>query len=495
LLRSKARGIFITPNSEIDRARQACAFFLARLSEEEGRLKALVFPGHHPVPRKWLQMIHGVIDTAKGYLEDAARSSFEPEALDRVSEAEWLAGDAYNMFREMTGSEVEHIPHQIVQPFQRWAKYLGIDNDLLFRGDHVANYELRTIDRKKRFSRTMNDPAPSLRKAVAEIKWPLLRVTVPTQALGMLPHFAVVAHELGHAIEEKILVDLTDSVEVDRAADRIAARLKAQDLPYGYSEQIHLQAILARWVNEIKADAVGLYVAGPAFYFALTGFLELSGHGYGISQTHPPTQIRRKILRKHLSVGGDDSHAAVFKQYAEVAIEENVNSPNLMRLPDNDELVKLLVKFGHMPTSRAAICVEMIPLMDQLSDRIFDAVRRKLAADSPSLIYTPARLRMDLKTHLEALTHLIAPIERRREPDQQPEPASLETILNVGWAALLGKLQDIPVPNKESPDSDTRRMDRLHELLLKAVELSEARRAWNEAHEGIKARKAAGRPE
>jgi hypothetical protein len=57
----------------------------------------------------------------------------------------------------------------------------------------------------------------------------------------------------------------------------------------------------------------------------------------------------------------------------------------------------------------------------------------------------------------------------------------LAGILNVGWAALLAKLGDLPdaaVPPGADPIAQ--KMEKLHELLLKAVELSDARLTWEE---------------
>jgi hypothetical protein len=56
----------------------------------------------------------------------------------------------------------------------------------------------------------------------------------------------------------------------------------------------------------------------------------------------------------------------------------------------------------------------------------------------------------------------------------------LASILNIGWATLLTRLDRIPDKGGTAGLSDARRFDQLHQLLLKAVELSEARRLWSE---------------
>lgn len=406
------------------------------------------------------------------------QSDFPPEAIELVGDAEQLGAYAYVMLQHMAGSDAEHIPHQIVRPFQRWADSLGIKNDLFFRADHVANYELRPTDLRA-FIKRINSPSDRLKDAAGRIRWPILRVTVPSQALGMLPHFAVVAHELGHAIQDEILIDLTDyEPQVASVVATARNRLELLGLSYGMSEQIELQGIIIRWLNELKADAVGLYLVGPAFYFALSGFLELSGHGLGIGTSHPPSQLRRQLLMDRLNLGGADSFTEVFKAHSGIDLREESNSPNLMALPEGDELFDILN--GHMKPTTAAICVALIPFMTSLGQEIYAAVESRLARDDASIIYTPERLRADLSAHLKELVELVPPIEAR-PAGGEPVATSLAGILNVGWAALLGKLNDISVPSAATMDPDTLRMERLHDLLLKAVELSEARQLWSQA--------------
>ena len=58
-------------------------------------------------------------------------------------------------------------------------------------------------------------------------------------------------------------------------------------------------------------------------------------------------------------------------------------------------------------------------------------------------------------------------------------PVSLASTLNVGWAALLTKLSDMPEVSSSRTNLSLK-MERLHELLLKGVELAEARQVWKE---------------
>jgi hypothetical protein len=435
-----------------------------------------VFPGHHPGPRKWLSLTQGFIDTALGYLTEAAIDGLADDAAsDLVKDAEQLGGNAYLLLQHMAGSDAEHIPHQIVGPFQRWVDSLGIQKSVFFRADHTANYELFPVDLTKFISR-INKPSQSLLDAAAAIEWPMLRVTVPSQALGMLPHFAVVAHELGHALQDEILVNMTTHVGAEQdSLNQTKARLATVGLTYGPSEHLERQTIAARWLNELKSDAVGHLLVGPAFYFALFGFIELADHGYGISPTHPPSVLRRRILLEQLQIGGP-SFFDVFKEHTGVELSDTTNSPHLVSLPDEDTLFGELASI--MGPRSAAICVGLIPLMSALAPEVILGAEQKIRSVADAIIYTPVELARDLECHLAELVQLIPPIERRDR--DSVTASSITAILNVGWAALLSCLEKIPVPTGAQGDPAARKMERLHSLLLKAVELSEARQLWDE---------------
>lgn len=133
----------------------------------------------------------------------------------------------------------------------------------------------------------------------------------------------------------------------------------------------------------------------------------------------------------------------------------------------------------------AAICVELVPYLRAIAPDIYSAARAHLSARCPDLLYDPRDLDFDLETHLNTLCELVPPIEYRRPaPADRALPATLASILNVGWAALLTRLDEIPESADPVGDVIARKMERLHALLLKAVELSEVRGLWEESRDG-----------
>lgn len=455
-------------------ARNACSFYLSRLRSELSRLIDSTYPGYHPGPKIWLDVILGLVDTAQGYL--ALIDTKPAEAKKLLLDAEVLGEQAYGLLSLISGADATQIPHQIVDPFQRWVAALKIDNTIFFRAEHVPNYELATIDCRA-MAQNLNVPSASLLDAINKANWPILRVTVPSQAMGMLPHFAVVGHELGHAIQDHISPDLNPFQPAFlECIKRVTNRLAPLGHKYGLQENILLRETLQNWINEFKADAVGHILVGPAFFFALFGFLELAGRSYGLGKTHPPSDLRRKQLVRELNFG-TQSFQSVMQGCALTPLVSDY-APNVPNCPTKDLLFSEIRKGNG--EIQAAICVELIELFDIMAPAIFSAARDYLTKLSPQLVYSPAQLATDVHLHLKPLRKLIPPIEYNEASNWKP--TSLATILNVGWIALLDLCDEDAGASVAIPPSETApKMEQLHELLLKAVELSEARRLWEES--------------
>lgn len=253
------------------------------------------------------------MDTADTYLEEAAQSGMaEENALSLVRDAAEISGLAYSCLRFMRGSGIDELPYPIVYPLQRWFDRLGLPNTTFFRAELVVNYELLTRDASP--FKGIRNQSTSLVEAINAIQWPVLRVTVPSKAFGLIPHFAIVAHEIGHALYGKIKWDLSDFAKEETALiERISLRLKTPTL--GKQTTKTLQGAFFNWFQELAADAFSLYLTGPASFFALSEFFELLGGRYGLCYTHPSHDLRRKILFEKLKEGGSSTFASVFMKH------------------------------------------------------------------------------------------------------------------------------------------------------------------------------------
>lgn len=467
--------------ADLSNARQANRLFIARLEAETATLEAEVFPGRHPGPYKWLAIIRGLIDTAGTYLdrsEVAAMPGIDQKKL--INESAKLGQFAYDQLVEIRGAESGELPHQVVRPLQRWLDDLGICETTFFRADHVANFELA------RWEVTyfkVTKPSAKLQDALLKIQWPIYRITVPSKALGMFPYYALVAHEAGHAIYPRVSLDV-DSYNPNASEALVAAiqaRIKQSISP---TLAIELIRIVSSWVEELAADAIAYHIVGPAYFFAAFGFFQMCPSGYGLSKSHPPHDLRREILYSQLGIADATGHnfKDVFATTTGVALTMNINSAALEICPaDPDQLYNEIVASSRYDSETAAILTEVIAYVRSVYSHIFSTTKSYLETNCPKLVYTPQRYNFDLSSHLDALCNLIPPIEYKDQASQSTAAADLATALNVGWVALLTKLDKISVQKGQYGSDITWKMERLHSLLIKAVELAEAKRSWDEA--------------
>jgi hypothetical protein len=146
--------------------------------------------------------------------------------------------------------------------------------------------------------------------------------------------------------------------------------------------------------------------------------------------------------------------------------------------PTGDRLFNELL--SAYSSTDAAICTELLPYLEKIGPAVFVATKQYLDRTCPEWVYTPAQLQTDLGDPLDMLCDLVPPIESHVNALGTPKAMGLASILNIGWAALLARLDRIPDKGGPADLADARRSDQLHQLLLKGVELSEARQLWSE---------------
>ena len=456
----------------LDRGQLSVQFLISRVRASVKQAQLQLFPGDHPGPQKWLKLVLGVLDSAQLHLDASGNNSASGDL--RRLELEYAARavtEAYSLLREMDGADAAALPFPLIAPLQRWFDRLQLPNTTFFRALLDSNYELRTWQ-KTLFSR-YRAPAPSLTTAISEIEWPILRVTVPAKAFTLIPHLAIVAHEIGHALVGKI-VFANDPLlaEWPGFEARVRARLSGAALDAKAKEA--WKRILSSWYQEFAADAFMQVLTGPAGFFALADLTQiLDGGAGGYSHTHPASFQRRAILHQRLEIEtGGISFRSVFLQRTGVDLVADINGP-LISTPAGPDDIFLNAQRQGLPVEAAAVMAELYQLMPTLANAVHSSAHQVVTALSPDLVYTPEKLNRDLNAHLGPLLEAIPPIEEGDDLDAM-QPMELATILNVGWALMLTKLDQLKVRADDQAD----RLEKLHGLLLKAIELSEARRAW-----------------
>jgi hypothetical protein len=217
---------------------------------------------------------------------------------------------------------------------------------------------------------------------------------------------------------------------------------------------------------------------GPAYFFALSEFLVISAGSYGLSDSHPESDLRLKFLHKRI-MSGEKNFAAIFKSVTKTDLSIDINSHALKATPSSDDIFSDMLEILERDPGpvTSAVIAEMHGELAKVDDKIFDLVLNYLNTTNKDLIYTAEMYERDLGLFVEPMLYAIPPIEY--ELDGKMVPVEFPSILNVGWAVLLCMLNGMQIGDPEMPNA--KRVEILQGLISKAVELSEARRRWDTA--------------
>lgn len=458
----------------LERARLSAKFYLNRVSSQVAELLERQYSGNHDGPLLWLRLLNGVLDTAEKNLERSQTLGISPlDSGKLINQASELAYFAYCHIDFISGAELESLPFPVVKPLERWFIDLALENTVVFRALHDARYELQSVPRLY-FDR-IRDKSKSLEDCIAAIKWPFFRVTVPARALGLLPHFSIVAHEVGHAIFPKLALDLSACQESEtNLLNRLSARLGVSAAAIPAQALATLQDVHTSWIQELASDAVAFFLTGPAIHFASCDFFQLLSSSYGASKEHPPNDLRRELTHKALCKG-DKSFASVFHAFSEQQLTADFNGILIKKIPDPDAFnTDLAAELAD--SLLAAVITELVQYFRETAEEIYDQIESYFDKNHPKLKYTPEALERDLAAHGKALIRAIPPIEYGPKLEEMVA-SGFVSIINVGWVIYLTQLSDLRVRADQDAELP-QKAEKLHRLLLKAVELSEARRLW-----------------
>lgn len=496
------------------RAKFSAELFLGRVRRLATDFGARIYPSGQDAPRLWLQLLGALLDTAENSLVAASAESTDHGAVTaKVTDALDCTNMSYQMLDLLKNADSSSLYYPVVAPMQRWFKALKIECHLIFRAENVINYEIQPIT--PAFLPLLRADAASLASAISAIRWPILLVTVPTKAVGILPHFSVVAHELGHVLYRALLIqrqmelegaapelyahlknihDLKERVfsEVstspsynqDGIRDAIRASLRKHGIEIPETEEAGLNdqiaAVLEKWVEELSSDAVSFYLTGLASFFALSDFFQFGGTDGLPSHSHPPARLRLNVMCR-AAIEEGHNFDEVLRENSDGALSSNFNSALIQEPSPDDVYEEVSKRTGN--AKLAAVLSELPAFADRISNAIYSSVKTYFEDHYPELVYRPTHFRKDLDEYLDSLLHAIPPIESFEDK----APATFTAILNVGWIAMLCRLDAIRL--KVDPDSklqDGTKGDKVHGLLLKAVELSEVRLLWEDAKKALR---------
>jgi hypothetical protein len=367
------------------------------------------------------------------------------------------------------GSDVNRAPGQLIQPLRRYVRSIIPDSEIFVSSKAELNYSIQDIAGpvRKLFSDTLSDtPLHSSCELLPQL---LFVVNIPAVEAGEILIHGLLAHELGHPLYKrhglagKLLPNIKVKDELVRNLVKMLSEApKGQQNP---TPELRLrewvtEQVTSRttgWVVELSCDAIGLRLFGPAMFFAAVHLMIAFKHLDEGSKTHPPSRLRIKLMIRML------------KQLYSV-----------------DKWHDKLQAFMRDWDAISADAIAPRSMFDQLAIESIDDKVLDLIAETSSMAvpdtqsYTTKQFEEDSAELTRLLINYIPPGERGSYG--RAVPVALASIINAGWHVFLCDFETFR-EGLHSGDSGARSAakTKLHELILKALEISEMKTAWDEA--------------
>lgn len=433
--------------------------------EEVERLQNRVYAS--PGSKLVLSFVGGTAEKIDAQLENALANAslLTASQLDtRLHRVATLIPFLHQLLGFVEGSDVHHSPGQLIPTFRRYTQSIFPASDLVVRSKPELNYSIQNIAKpiKELWEAFKGTPLEQAGSLLPDL---LFVLSIPAVESGRILIHGVLAHELGHALYNKreIAKDLLPKIRVndDLIKGLTKAMFENQQRQGNPTPELQLrkqatQEISARvngWVKELCCDAVGIRLFGPALFFAeahlLTSFRPMDKS----SATHPAPRLRARLMVRML------------KQLYRLE-EWRLELQEFTRAWDE-------VSAGQVAWTNSYDQVALEAVDDEALDLISNA---SVTATSSLQCYSCERFIADVAELAPLFLNLIPPGEIRGKP------AMIEAIINAGWHVYLCDFETFRA-SLHAGDSDTRfaAAAKLHELVLKALEISEIRTTWEEA--------------
>lgn len=444
--------------------------------EEVNRVvnKVYVSPGSQGI----LRFARDAAARTEGLLEEqkpiASSGPLTASQLEtRLNRTTRLLPFLYTLVGFVEGSDVHRSPGQLIPSLRRYSQSILPTSEIVVSSKPELNYSIQDIagPLRRLFRGTSVEPSCAL---LPEL---LFVVNIPAVESGQILIHAVLAHELGHALYDKrdVAKDLLPKIKLDEYLIKNLVKTMFEEqqkqgnpIPELWLRKQVTQEIAGRvngWVKELCSDAIGIRLFGPALFFAAAHLLTSFIHMDKGSETHPPPRLRvRLMIRMLKQLYSVDKWRAELQSF----------------LGDWDE-----VSASQIPGSNSYNQVALETISDAVLDLIAEASD---LATSAAKCYTTEKFEHDVAKLAPSFLNHIPPGEIG--PYGRGTPVELASVINAGWHVYLCDFETFR-KSLHPKDGDTRftAATKLHELVLKALEISEMKTAWEGARGDLKRRK------
>ena len=416
-------------------------YFRARaVLEEVSRLQAAaVYPS---AAAELLSVIYASLEIVEKEFEDlTGNSEAEGRAARRYGQ---VASSLHDCLQFLEGSDEEHAPSSLVEPLETLAQKHMRGCKLLVRGSTAGGLDAWWCELFIPGLRQVLQELPRRGQELAGRLTGFVSLVFPAAERQNILMHALLGHELGHGFSDDLNIGAGIAVPVPAAAEEHLEKL-TEPIRSGFEE------VVVQWLEEMLADALGVHIMGPAYYFACN---EAVGQSPA-SDSHPSGAFRLQALRHQLRlrgyVTGDSETAKWLGKFITSGAAGEVAA-----LPPTGEEEPLL--------RAAELCLR------QVRGKVLEAAQ----SHKPEEAFMPDRFVWVASELPERLCHLVPPDEA------DGEQAGLADILNAGWLVRLRRWDKFCESLGAGSESASRYQAtlKLNALLLKALEYSAIRTHW-----------------
>lgn len=415
--------------------------------------------------------IHNLLEAEKAVA--SANLLTAPELETRLHRNIKLIPVLHLILGFVEGSDVHHSPGQLIPALRRYAHSILPTSEIVVSSKPELNYSIQDIAGalKDLFSGTLLEPSCQL---LPEF---LFVVNIPAVESEQILIHGVLAHELGHALYDKRKVggDLLPKIKIsDELVKNLAKMMfESQQKQQNPTPELRLREVVTQevtgringWVMELSSDAIGVRLFGPALFFAAVHLLISLSHMDQSTKTHPPTRLRVKLMIRMLK-----QFYSLDKWHAKLqAFSKDWDDVSAVPVPGRTAFDQLAIE---------TINDGILDLISEASGTAVSAAQR----------YTSERFNRDAAELAPLFLSHIPPGETG--PYGGSAPVKLASIINAGWHVYLCDFEAFR-KSLHPNDGSTRfsAAAKLHELVLKALEISEIKISWEEARSVSKRRK------
>jgi hypothetical protein len=281
----------------------------------------------------------------------------------------------------------------------------------------------------------------------------------------------ILAHEVGHFIDDsaKISKKILEQVSLDqKKIEKFAKRL--EKVKFGEREDIQLTYFISPdtlradimkiaaihisdWLKELVADLLAFHCFGPAYLQSVSDFLMIMVKIDEASGDHPSPRFRIKLLLEEFKDKG----------YSKILDNKSTNKQLKEYIGFFSELNKAIDDLPQTTTD------EFQEIVIDAVKKVIPALKKEVTKFTAELIYTPKEFEVEVNELSKHLDLIVPPVEL--EMGKTANPVSITNSGAFYKMILINKLYK--VFNTENSIDEAGVRDKLHSLILKALELGD----------------------